>query len=248
MKKIQLLALTFALLMLFAWVLPVFAQVSRPRGLEDRGPLTRITFIHYRNSHAKPPWAGGGNGKGESKCYDFLARGAQWRSAEPYFVNPTNEDGMAPAFVESAVTAGVSAWEAYGGEVFGEGALDTSANYNGGDLDGVNTTSFGSYSDNGVIAVTTVWGYFSGPPRTRELVEWDMLFNEYFTWGDADANQTLMDLQNIATHELGHSAGLGDLYETSCSSETMYGYSSEGETIKRDLNTGDITGIQELYR
>jgi predicted Zn-dependent protease len=56
-----------------------------------------------------------------------------------------------------------------------------------------------------------------------------------------------MDLRNIATHELGHAVGLADLYENACSEETMYGYSSEGETKKRDLNDGDITGLQQLY-
>ena len=56
-----------------------------------------------------------------------------------------------------------------------------------------------------------------------------------------------MDVQNIVTHEFGHGWGLADLYDTSCSEETMYGYSEEGETKKRTLNDGDIAGIQELY-
>ena len=56
-----------------------------------------------------------------------------------------------------------------------------------------------------------------------------------------------MDLQNIATHELGHSAGMGDLYSGSCSTQTMFGYSGYGEIIKRDLATGDIQGIRKLY-
>ena len=56
-----------------------------------------------------------------------------------------------------------------------------------------------------------------------------------------------MDVQNIITHEIGHSAGMNDLYSTSCLQETMYGYSTEGEIKKRDLNSGDITGIRKLY-
>ena len=56
-----------------------------------------------------------------------------------------------------------------------------------------------------------------------------------------------MDLENIATHELGHSIGLGDLYTSSCAQETMYGYADFGEISKRDLNSGDILGISKLY-
>jgi hypothetical protein len=56
-----------------------------------------------------------------------------------------------------------------------------------------------------------------------------------------------MDFENIATHELGHSVGLGDLYTDACSEQTMYGYADNGETKKRTLEAGDIKGVQELY-
>jgi hypothetical protein len=56
-----------------------------------------------------------------------------------------------------------------------------------------------------------------------------------------------MDLQNIATHELGHGVGLGDLDDSDNSEKTMYGYSTWGETKKRTLDLGDITGIKVLY-
>ena len=56
-----------------------------------------------------------------------------------------------------------------------------------------------------------------------------------------------MDLQNIATHEIGHGVGLTDVYQTACSQATMYGYSDYGDIIKRDLAQPDITGLQKLY-
>ena len=56
-----------------------------------------------------------------------------------------------------------------------------------------------------------------------------------------------MDFENIVTHEHGHVFGLDDLYTSTCSEETMYGYATEGETKKRTLESGDIMGIQRLY-
>ena len=119
---------------------------------------------------------------------------------------------------------------------------------NNGNLDGINTVTFGDVGDTGVIAVTNVWGYFSGPVQLRELVEWDMLLNDAsFTFGDATLDASKMDFLNIFTHEQGHSTGLNDQYSGSCSLVTMYGYSTEGEIIKRTLESPDIKGIQTLY-
>jgi len=56
-----------------------------------------------------------------------------------------------------------------------------------------------------------------------------------------------MDLENIATHEIGHGAGLNDIYSSSCTAVTMYGYSDYGETSKRTLEIPDIQGLQTLY-
>lgn len=243
-KKLIISITVIALFLILSFPALAKNKTERPKGLEDKGPLTKITFIHYKKGHARPDWAGKPKKK-DSACYKFLAKGAKWKTTEDYLINP---DSLDPEFVNSAVNAGVDEWETYGGgDIFGEGSLDNSANYNNGDKDEVNTLSFGTY-DEGVIAVATIWGYFSGPPGLRELVEWDILFNDYYVWGNGEANPALMDLQNITTHELGHSAGMDDLYETSCTEETMYGYSDYGETKKRDLNPGDIIGIQELYK
>ena len=56
-----------------------------------------------------------------------------------------------------------------------------------------------------------------------------------------------MDLQNIATHEIGHTLGLNDIKTTSCNQVTMYAYSWYGDTGKRTLESPDITGLQKLY-
>lgn len=256
MKKI----LLFALLLLFAFALP--DREVRSQGQPDKGPLSKITFIHYRKGYkpadlptpqvgeAKPPWAGGGNGNGggTSSCYTLLSKGARWKTQENYVINTSNADGMQENFVFDTATISAEKWDtASGYSVFNNPSIDNSASFDFDSTDGVNVLLFDNYPDAGVIAVTNVWGYFYGNPNTRELVEWDMLFNESFEWGDATVDSTLMDLENIATHELGHAAGLGDLYDTACSTMTMYGYSTEGETDKRSLEDGDINGMLDLY-
>jgi len=84
-------------------------------------------------------------------------------------------------------------------------------------------------------------------PATKQIVEFDIVFETDFPWGDGEANPSVMDLWNIASHEIGHGLGLADVYELDCSDVTMYGLSGEGDTEKRDLAEADITGIQTLY-
>jgi len=248
-KRIKSAITVFSLVALLVLAIsPVFA-LEPPKGLADRGPLTKMTFIHYKRAFAKPPWAGGG-GSTATKCYSFLAKGAKWKTAENYVINPTNSYGLGDAFVENAVAGSASVWEdASSSNIFGSASLDTSVTYNESSSDEVNTLSFGSYPEANVIAVTNVWGYFGGPPQIRELVEWDMLLNtgSSWSWGDALVDPSLMDVENIVAHEIGHAAGMGHP-DSTCTLETMYAYSSEGEIIKRDLHDGDVQGILELYK
>lgn len=246
MNKKNFLAITIILITLSGLALAAPGNSNGPQN--DRGPLEKISFIHYKDSNAKPPWAGGGKNNTKSTCYSFLAKDAKWKQTENYYINPANLEGLSEADVVNATNTSINTWDSeVSFNIFGTGLVDYSVSYNNGDLDGINTVSFGSISDPNVIGVTTIWGYFSGKPSNRELIEWDMLLDQDdFDWGNNDPNK--MDLENLLTHELGHAAGLGDLYDAGCTSETMYGYSTEGETSKRTLEAGDIEGITKLYK
>jgi hypothetical protein len=245
MKKIMIISAVFLLVTGFS----VFAIAGNATNAgNDRGPLEKITFIHYRDGHIRPIGNPGKGGSTDtSTCYGFLAKGAKWKTTEPYQINPSNTEGISESDVVNAVALSDVQWDdQVSFNIFGTSSVNYSASYNNGSFDGNNTISFGSVSSPGAIAVTNIWGYFSGPLPTRELVEWDMLLDQTdFSWGIGDA--TKMDLQNIVTHEIGHSAGMGDLYTSKCNGQTMYGYSTEGETSKRDLDVGDIKGIKALY-
>lgn len=209
--------------------------------------LSKIVFIHYKKGFGKPSWVGGTKEK-ELECYDFLGRWFKWKGLPVKLViNPT-DSGLSGGDITFAIEEAALEWDFHtGSELYAEYEVYESAAVDFDEPDGENELVFGNYPENNVIAVTVVWGVFAGPPDMREIFEFDILFDTDFTWGDATANATLMDLQNIATHEIGHGFGLGDLYNRDCETETMYGYSDYGETEKRDLSEGDITGIQERY-
>lgn len=203
--------------------------------------LEKIVFIHYRKGHGKPPGTPGGGKPTQPKCYGFLAKGAKWQALPiSCVIDP------ALAVVPGAIPASATSWDdATSANLFSECKEDESADWDSDAPDGRNELSFGNYPEEGVIAVTVIWGYFSGPPASRKIVEFDILFDLDYEW--ADAEQAKMDLQNIATHEFGHGLGLADVYETACTEVTMYGYSDYGEIKKRDLESADITGLRQLY-
>ena len=172
------------------------------------------------------------------------------------FLDTSNDDGLSASDVSNWTEMSLGAWElAAGVDIFG--TRDTGSTVDGADTvspDGKNEISFGPIDEPNVIAVTIVWGFFSGPPFTRELVEWDAVFDDPdIEWGWAGptsestlGNTSIMDYVNISIHEFGHAAGLAHP-ASSCTEESMYGFATEGETRKRTLNTGDTTGIQEVY-
>ncbi|MDP3954275.1 MAG: matrixin family metalloprotease [bacterium] len=208
-----------------------------------------IAIIDYKKGHAKPNGVGNGKkgGGASSTCYAFLANGAKWNKNEGWVVNSANS-GLNADYVFDTLTNSIGKWEdAAGANVFGDGVLtsDTLEYDQSTPLDNVNEVYFDEISEQGVIAVTYVWGIFSGPPQLRELVEWDMVFNTAYDWSST-GEVGKMDFENIATHELGHALGLGHPGD-SCAEETMYRFAYFGETMKRDLNAGDIAGIGALY-
>ncbi len=199
-----------------------------------------FAMIHYKDNYAK---AGGSKGNPESSYYAFLAKGAKWKVAEPYVV--AND-------VSSVLVAqDLETWDnQVSFNIFGD--ENTALEVDGVDADspdGKNEVMFGEISDPGAIAIAIVWGIFGGPPQNRELVEWDVVFdNVDYLWGDGSQDPTVMDFENIATHEFGHAVGLNDLYGSQYSEQTMYGYANYGETKKRTLAAGDINGAKTLYK
>jgi hypothetical protein len=205
-------------------------------------------FVHKPRVAQAKPETGAAKGK-PTQCYGYLASGAKWKSVEPWLVNTANSRGLDGATVFALASASAAKWNgAAGVAVLGASAPTVDAlSAETAAPDGLNEAYFGSVSSSGAIAVTTVWGIFSGPAAGRKLVEWDQVYDQVdYDWS-TDGSAGKMDFESLATHELGHSVGMGDLYTSSCAEQTMYGYATEGETKKRSLESGDIAGASSLY-
>jgi len=157
-----------------------------------------------------------------------------------YYVNTVS------SAVVAAVKASFETWDAQVEiELFNNEVGRTGLS--GSRFDGKNVVS-GGWLKPGIVAVCYIW-YYSD---TLEIVEFGIVFNNYYKWGidpDGEGPQTItaFDIQNVATHEAGHTLSLNDLYMNGASALTMYGYTSRGETMKRSLGAGDIYGVKLIY-
>jgi|SRR3989344_2833428 len=225
----------------------------------DEGRLVQgYAFVHYKNSVNSEKPAGVGGGKnGASACYGYIANGAKWRNLESWTINPANSRGLDEANVFSNLDLDIVKWEDAADGVIDGNSLNILGTGNStsntlvadtSSTDGVNEVYFADVSNSDAIAVTIVW-YTIGSPRFKQIVEWDQVYDDVdFDWSlEASGVAGKMDIENIVTHELGHTFGMGDLYDSNCANETMYGYASEAETNKRTLESGDIEGVSKLY-
>ena len=207
-----------------------------------------IAIFHHRAWHGEGP--GGGNGDEESSCYAFLINGYKWKKVEPWIVNAQNSPGLSDDFVLSNIELDIQKWEdAASRNILGEGSLTTAPL--AADLvwptDAINEVYFDDIASPGAVGVTIVWYTSLG----NKLIEWDMVLDDVdYGWTDSsiDGMPGMIDFENVVTHELGHATGMGHP-DDSCTEETMFRFISlaAGETKKRDLNAGDIAGINALY-
>lgn len=153
-----------------------------------------------------------------------------------YFINASG----GPSGSIAAITAGMQEWTDVSTSKFSflYGGTTTSTAY--GVNDSNNTVTFGALGS-GILAQNIYWRQSSG-----RLLDSDIRFNTSYSW-NTDGNPSDYDVQNIGTHEHGHSLCLLDLYDGGDSSKTMYAYGSAGETQKRTLDQDDIDGITYLY-
>jgi hypothetical protein len=207
-----------------------------------------VNELRVNDNYAKPSGGGGAGGKPTANAY--ILEGIKWSTTMlPLTVYVNDQNGLL-----DSVVAATTEWDKNtGATLFTQVLPSSTADAETGTPDRLNEVTFGGRINNdaNIIAVTYTWYNVR-----NQIVDFDMVLNSVdYTWGDATVlGNSVMDLQNIVTHELGHGLGLADLYPTSRNYnsatwplQTMFGYAANGETMKRDLDTGDIAGIQNLY-
>jgi hypothetical protein len=173
----------------------------------------------------------------------FKYSGIHWADADipvGYFISTTVPSTWRPVIQQCFQT-----WEDVPGSYMDytyNGTTNIGAPH---DLDGFNVVSYGNIDGaNGTLAYCCAWYYTAN----RTLIETDIVFDNSETWSTASTcPSNAFDVQNVGTHEVGHTLLLNDLYDPADSEETMYGYAELGETKKRTLNGGDIVGIRYIY-
>jgi hypothetical protein len=212
------------------------------------------------NGGGKPGGGGGGGGDPVLSCYSFIAKGAHWISPESYVFDSAN---TTIGSVGLSGTNGVfGTWEDAAGDtpMVDPGALfdpdsepPLSADTSG--TDGNNEIYFAAIDEPGVLGYTIVWSTRSRGPLLGQIVEADMVIDDDGDWswytgtaGSIVADGGQIDFWSVFTHEAGHWVGMGHTDTTDvCAGQTMFPYIDSGDSTKRLLGDGDMTGVSALY-
>jgi hypothetical protein len=213
------------------------------KGAKAPPEIESITFIFYRYpAHVGP----GPHPDAETDTYHFIKGGLHWSSFPvEYEVDPTGS-GVADADAIAAAEAGFEEWDIYdpvitGSEGFFDRVESSSNSVSWGTIDGTG----------GAVAMASV----SFLPWSKEIQSFKIVFDKDETWDIYGApvptwpytGEVAFDIQNVAAHEVGHVVGLDHVNAPKDGLLTLYRYTTEGETIKRELGSGDKFGVVDLY-
>lgn len=176
------------------------------------------------------------------ECHALFSEGSKWKNTENFYVDTSNPNGLSENFILSTLNQGFNEWNTRLNQfrLIGNRIKPLPPNIQPSftSPDGRNFISFREISNQNILAVTIVWGIFTGPISLREIVEVDKVFNtKVSNWGDATIKSGVLDLLNVDVHENGHWFGLD---HNNCEESTMFPSASVNELKKRTLITDDI--------
>lgn len=209
------------------------------KGAKAPPEIEVVTFVNtpYWTS---PPWY---PPEEETDTYRLVRGGIRWAGEDPEVDCVVYTLG-APAGAFAAVTPAFEEWDGYtSATIYGTVEEDYETSPPGLITDESNTVCWGTIDGpGGTIAVTR----FVFWVNTKELIEFDIMFDSEELWSTTGAKDAF-DVQNVMTHELGHTLVLDDLRSPRDGALTMHAYTWPEDVTKRDLGSGDIRGIQAIY-
>ena len=175
-----------------------------------------------------------------TSAYSFMTAGVKWRTFPITFaVDPTNshmdatqaKDAIRKVFATYDAQINPTITNFKETTIFSSAQIKISWRPMDGPYGQLGYTSYSYRLDTKALISATI--YFDSGDR-------------YFASSTerCSASGNTFDLQNIATHEIGHSMNLGHVSDRL---QSMYPTSFAGETLKRSLGNGDKLGIKTLY-
>jgi len=201
----------------------------------------KAPFVAYALSLVLLTWLTPVNASAFETCTTGGGLDIKWSTPNvPYKIN----EAGGPSGSLAALLAGLQTWTDVGSSrfVFTYGGPTTKTFAQHGNNDGENIIVFGPMGATGTLAQNNYW-YLTG---SGFIVDSDIQFNTTYSW-NTTGGAGYYDVQNVGTHEQGHTLCLADLYTGADSAKTMYGYAASGETKKRTLDPDDVAGITYLY-
>lgn len=200
-----------------------------------KGPpeIEVVTFVNIPH-WTSPPWYP--DECEDTDTYRLVRGGVRWAS-EDLPVDCAVYTSGAPTGAFNAITPAFDEWELYT-------STNIYENISENPTETINNTVRWDIIDGpgGAIAVTRFVFYVN----TKELIEFDIVFDSDETWSTTE-EEDAFDVQNVMTHELGHTLVLDDLRSPRDGALTMHAYTWPGDVTKKDLGSGDILGIQAIY-
>jgi hypothetical protein len=197
-------------------------------------------------------------------------RKLRWNQKDPkiqLYLNPSNApSGMTDASTRDAIEAAANTWDdAVAQNLF----IDTNTvivDYSkemdnpyaaaGEEVsDGYNVHGWWALEGN-TLGLSRYWyNPYSLVDGYESIIESDVWYDQDRSWTTdwntaVDSGNSIIDLQSVAVHELGHSIGMGDLYTLPASDPRSSDYAQVMnlyDAPQRTLGNGDRTGAQTLY-
>jgi hypothetical protein len=200
--------------------------------------IAKIVFVDYKKPksiHSGPAGDVCGDGTGK---YATLSGGIKWKNFPVAYSIDASSSGISSTAAEAAVRAAfktIDDEDHPAGDFFFSLTINPKITVKWSNIDGTGS----------ILAQTTT--YYNTASKT--ITKADIVFDSGDKWSvnsnfGCNGGGSSFDVQNIATHEIGHAIGLGHVTDNLL---TMYKYASPGETLKSSLGTGDQRGVDKLY-